>query len=107
MPEILTIGHSTLALERFLTLLQTVRAEAIADVRRYPGSRRHPHFSREALSSSLAEHDIAYLHLPELGGRRVAHPDSPHTGWTQPGFRGYSDHLRSDEFARGLRQLEE
>jgi uncharacterized protein (DUF488 family) len=105
MPEILTVGHSTLTLEQFLALLRAGGAEAIVDIRRYPSSRRHPHFSREALSASLGE-QIAYLHLPELGGRRRPQPDSPHTGWTQGGFRGYADHLRSDEFAAGLRQLE-
>ena len=106
MPEILTIGHSTLSIEQFLELLEGADAEAVADVRRYPGSRRHPQFAREALAASLHEQGLGYLHLPELGGRRQPHPDSPHTGWRQSGFRGYADHLRSKEFASGLSRLE-
>jgi uncharacterized protein (DUF488 family) len=107
MREVLTVGHSTLSLEQFLRLLRSAQVDAIADVRRYPGSRRHPHFGRELLSASLGAHGIAYLHLPELGGRRSPQPDSPNVGWTQASFRGYADHLRTSEFATGLTRLED
>ena len=65
-----TIGYSTRTLEEFLGLLDEYRIEAIADVRRFPGSRRHPHFASEALAQSLPAHRIAYQWLPKLGGRR-------------------------------------
>jgi uncharacterized protein (DUF488 family) len=48
-----TIGHSTRPLEDFLGLLAESGIEAVADVRRYPGSRRWPHFARETLSAAL------------------------------------------------------
>src|SRR3954469_14664749 len=107
MPELLTVGHSTHALPEFLSLLRGAGVELVADVRRFPGSRRHPHFGGEALAASLGEAGIGYAHLVELGGRRSAMPDSPNDGWQVAAFRGYADHLRSDEFARGRAHLEE
>ena len=65
-----TIGHSTRTLEAFLDALATYRIETVADVRRFPGSRRHPHFAKDALSESLPSHGIVYRWLPKLGGRR-------------------------------------
>lgn len=100
-----TIGHSTHTLEEFLRLLGEYRIEAVADVRRFPGSRRHPHFAGDALAQSLPAHGIAYRWFPQLGGRRRAQPDSPHTGWRNASFRGYADHLGSAEFAQGLGEL--
>jgi|SRR4051794_16398569 len=73
-----TIGHSTRSLEEFLELLSANRIEAVADVRRYPGSRRWPHFTREPLGTALEKRAILYLWLPELGGRRAPRPDTEH-----------------------------
>lgn len=100
-----TIGHSTRSIEAFVALLQHHRIEAIADVRRFPGSRRLPHFGEEALRASLREHGMEYRLITQLGGRRRAAPDTPNTGWRNASFRGYADHLGSDEFDDGLRFL--
>ena len=100
-----TIGHSTRTLEEFLALLAAYSIEAVADVRRFPGSRRWPQFARDALAASLPAHGIGYQWLPQLGGRRRAHPDSPNTAWRNAAFRGYADHLASAEFAEGLDAL--
>ena len=100
-----TIGHSTHAIEEFLRVLDAHRIEAIADVRRFPGSRKHPQFGREALEPTLAAHGIAYLWLPELGGRRTPSPQSPNTAWRNAAFRGYADHMAGEEFARGMAKL--
>jgi uncharacterized protein (DUF488 family) len=100
-----TIGHSTRALEEFLELLKTYDIEAVADVRRFPGSRRYPHFARDALSESLPAHAIEYRWLPQLGGRRKVLADSPNSAWRNAAFRGYADHLASAEFAEGLHEL--
>lgn len=105
-PQIWTVGHSTHGLEDFIALLQAHQIQAIADVRRYPGSRRFPQFGEDPLRESLAAHDIDYLWLGEtLGGRRRPQPDSPNDGWRNSSFRGYADHLSSDAFAEGLTQL--
>jgi len=100
-----TIGHSTRTLEEFLALLAAYRIEAIADVRRFPGSRRYPHFASEALAKSLPAHDIAYQWMPKLGGRRKVQPDSPNTAWHNASFQGYADYTATAEFAEGLAEL--
>jgi len=100
-----TIGHSTRTFDDFLALLAANAIEAIADVRRFPGSRRYPHFAREALEQALPAHGIDYRWLPQLGGRRKPAPDSPNSAWRNDAFRGYADHLSSAEFQEGLDQL--
>ena len=100
-----TLGHSTLPAADFLALLRAHALAAVADVRRFPASRRHPHFGREALADTLATAGVTYLWLPGLGGRRTGRPDSPHVGWRSASFRAYADHMETGEFADGLRAL--
>lgn len=105
MPPVLTVGHSTRPIEELLALLAENRVEVLVDVRRYPGSRRHPQYSREALAGSLEGAGIAYVHEPGLGGRRTARPDSPHTAWRVEAFRGYADYMDTPEFRAALDRL--
>jgi uncharacterized protein (DUF488 family) len=106
MPEtIWTIGHSTRPLEEFVELLTANRIEVVADVRRYPGSRRSPHFAREPLRMALERRGLVYVWFPELGGRRTPLADSPNTGWRSAAFRGYADYMETDVFADGLDRL--
>jgi uncharacterized protein (DUF488 family) len=100
-----TIGHSTRTSAEFLQLLEAHRIQAVADVRRYPGSRRQPQFERHALARALEERDVDYLWLPQLGGRRNPHPDSVNTAWRNASFRGYADHMATKQFADGLARL--
>jgi uncharacterized protein (DUF488 family) len=100
-----TIGHSTRPLEEFLELLTANRIEAVADVRRYPGSRRWPHFAREPLTVALERRGFLYVWFPELGGRRTPRADSPNTGWRSAAFRGYADYMATEPFAEGLDRL--
>ena|SRR5438876_9336750 len=105
--EVWTIGHSTRTLEQFCGLLKQHEIAALADVRRFPGSRRHPHFNQRALSQSIGDAQVQYVHFPELGGRRRARPDSPNTAWRNEGFRGYADYMMSDGFRAGIERLVE
>jgi uncharacterized protein (DUF488 family) len=82
--------------------LQAHEIQLVADVRRFPASRRHPHFSRERLEALLAGHAIRYQWIPALGGRRVPRPDSRNTGWRQAAFRGYADYMDTPEFREAL-----
>lgn len=100
-----TVGHSTRTADELLAILQAAGVRGVADVRRFPGSRRHPQFVRETLAARLALDGLAYDWLPALGGRRTARKDSPHTGWRVAAFRAYADHMESPEFAEGLEQL--
>ena len=100
-----TIGHSTRSLDEFLDLLRENGVRQIADIRRYPGSRRFPHFSCDALQESLPLAGIGYRHMTELGGRRKSGPDSPNGGWRNEQFRAYADHMATGEFRQAVDQL--
>jgi uncharacterized protein (DUF488 family) len=102
---VFTIGHSTRSIQELLDLLTAHGVRLLVDVRRFPASRRHPQFSRDALASSLAAAGIGYVHEPDLGGRRAARPDSQHTAWRVEAFRGYADHMETAEFGAALERL--
>jgi uncharacterized protein (DUF488 family) len=106
VPTIFTIGHSSHPLERLAGLLREHDVRQVADVRRWPRSRRHPHFDDDALAVELAPHGIAYAHLAELGGHRDPLAGSANDGWDVPAFNGYADHQESAEFARGIGRLD-
>jgi uncharacterized protein (DUF488 family) len=100
-----TIGHSTRTLGEFLDLLTVNAIEAVADVRRFPASRRHPHFDQDALRTSLLGAGVEYVPLPELGGRRRPRPDSHNTAWRNESFRGYADYMETEGFRAGIERL--
>ena len=101
-----TVGHSTRPIEELLTILAAGGIKLLADVRRFPGSRRHPQFGQEALDTSLAKAGIAYCHFIGLGGRRSQRlPDSPNTAWRVEQFNAYADYMQSDEFLTALEEL--
>lgn len=104
-PPVLTVGHSTRSFGEFAGLLLANSVERVVDVRRFPGSRRHPQFGRETLQTRLREGDIRYSHLPGLGGRRRPLPDSPNGGWRNASFRGYADHMGTPEFLEDFGRL--
>jgi len=100
--SIWTVGHSNRSLEDFTRILTAHRIERVIDVRRFPVSRKWPHFDAESLAKSLPAAGIDYAGMPELGGRRKPRPDSPHVAWRVEAFRGYADFMDSEEFARSL-----
>lgn len=101
-----TIGHSTRTLDEFIAMLKAFHIELVADIRSFPGSRRYPHFNKEALEVSLPENKLKYIHLRELGGRRQVRPDSVNTGWRVAAFRGYADYMETDVFKIAIKELE-
>lgn len=101
-----TIGHSTHPIEVFIEWVLAFRIECIVDIRAFPGSRRYPHFNKENLCQFLSAQSVMYQHLPSLGGRRKPLPDSPNHAWKNASFRGYADHMLSDEFKMGVGTLE-
>jgi uncharacterized protein (DUF488 family) len=103
--KIFTIGHSTRSADEFLALLVAHGVRRVVDVRRYPGSRRHPQFSRDALAATLAGAGIEYVHAADLGGRREPAPDSPNDAWRSASFRAYADHMASPAFRIWLDRL--
>jgi uncharacterized protein (DUF488 family) len=105
LKRIYTIGHSTRSLEEFVALLQEHGIARLADIRRYPGSRRYPHFSGESLQQTLPQRGIVYEHFESLGGRRKPSASSENGAWNNDQFRGYADHMASDEFRGAVDRL--
>lgn len=105
MVTIWTVGHSTRSSNEFTQLLLDHHIEALVDVRSFPGSRRYPHFNRTLLAEQLHSNDVEYFHLPSLGGRRKPRADSQNTAWQNASFRAYADHMESEEFERGIKEL--
>jgi uncharacterized protein (DUF488 family) len=100
-----TLGHSTRELPEFLGLLRAHGIRRVIDVRRYPASRRHPHFAGAALAAALRAEGIDYRHEADLGGRRTPRRDSPHTAWRSASFRAYADHMDTAAFRAALERL--
>ena len=103
--RIWTIGHSTRTIDEFTSLLEANGIKLLADVRAWPGSKRHPQFNKDALAESLTAHGICYEHFPELGGKRKSKPDSRNTAWRNASFRGYADYMETEQFRKGIERL--
>jgi len=104
-PTIRTVGHGTATADEFAALVRSVGIDTVVDVRRFPGSRRHPHFAQDDMAHWLAGHGVAYRWLPPLGGRRRSDVESPNIALRNPQFRAYADHMATAEFAGGVRTL--
>ena len=102
MNRIWTVGHSNRPLGGFVEILRAHGIERVLDVRRFPASRKWPHFNAQALSEGLAAAGIEYVGMPELGGRRKPRADSPHVAWRTDAFRGYADYMDTEEFRREM-----
>src|SRR5438105_14715708 len=107
MPRrLFSIGHSNLPLDQFLDLLARHRIRALVDVRRFPGSRKLPHFNRPTLAAAVRNAGIEYHWLEELGGRRrKAKGDSVNLGLRNEGFRNYADYMLTEDFRQGVTRL--
>lgn len=102
--RVFTIGHSNRSFEEFSPLLREFQIDTLVDIRRYPSSRKFPHFNRETLRKLLSAQGIGYVWLESLGGRRHQSKgdDSPNTGLESPGFRNYADYMATGEFNKAV-----
>ena len=100
-----TVGHSTRTLPEFVAVLAAYDIELVADVRRFPGSRRLPQYLRGALEQELPRAGLDYLSIPALGGRRRPTSKPAASAWRHAAFQGYADHVETEEFAGGLMEL--
>ncbi len=104
--RIYTIGHSTHSLDKLIELLRGCGIRVLADIRRFPASRRHPWFSRDSLERELPAAGIEYRWFEPLGGhRRRIVENSPNTGLRVEAFRNYADHTATAEFRAAAEQL--
>lgn len=106
---LLTAGHGTADQDALLRLFRGAQVGLVVDVRRFPGSRRHPHVTRETMAAWLADAGIDYRWDPRLGGRRggpaARDGDGPDPWWRVAAFRGYAAHARSPEFVEAMADL--
>jgi len=101
-----SIGHSTRAIDALLALLTIHKIELLMDVRRWPSSRRYPHFHREPLAAALKANQIDYLWRRDLGGFRKPAPNSPNTGWKVGAFQAYADFMVTPAFTQIMTEVE-
>jgi uncharacterized protein (DUF488 family) len=89
---IYTLGTSTRSLEDFFSILKAFGIKGIADVRRFPRSRRFSHFNRERIEEESREQNLYYHWLGELLG----------------GFRkgGYENYKKEPSYLEGLHKVE-
>ena len=104
---LLTIGHSNHPHDTFLSALTAHGVRRLVDVRRFPSSRRFPHFNAKPLALALEDAGITYRHMAPLGGRREPAPSSPHGAIKDPLLRSYADHMATTEFREALEELVE
>lgn len=103
-----TIGHSTRSIDEFVELLRQSRVERIVDVRSMPRSRTNPQFNGPSLAESLAQRQIGYEHIAELGGLRGKQDLgalSLNDYWRVRSFRNYADYALTEPFVAGLARL--
>jgi uncharacterized protein (DUF488 family) len=104
--QLFTIGHSTRTIEHLIRLLIAYRVEILVDIRSYPTSHRNPQFNSDAMKRQLSEHEILYLWLPKLGGRRKGiGEDSKNKCWKNQSFRNYADYMETAPFREGIDEL--
>lgn len=105
--ELFTIGHSNHSLADLIALLQRHEIRVLVDIRRFPGSRKFPHFNSDSLAQNLPQHGIEYQWIEALGGRRpkqsFAH--SPNGGLRNVSFRNYADYMLTESFRQGVERL--
>jgi uncharacterized protein (DUF488 family) len=101
--RVFTVGHGARPLDELLEVLRAAGVQTLVDVRRFPGSRRHPHFGRLPLEQSLREAGIGYLHLEALGGRRAGEAGEERFACLRvPAFRSYAARMARPEFQEAL-----
>ncbi|MEA2782655.1 MAG: hypothetical protein QOK29_4199 [Rhodospirillaceae bacterium] len=105
-----TVGHSTRPLQEFAGLLREAEVQLVVDVRTVPRSRTNPQYNSDVLPVALSEFQIAYQHMPALGGlrgRSRAVPREVNAFWGNQSFHNYADYALTPAFHSGLARLRE
>jgi uncharacterized protein (DUF488 family) len=98
-----TIGHGARPIEELLECLLDDGVRTLVDVRRFPGSRRHPQFGQAALASAVEAAGIVYRHAEALGGRRSGEAGEERFDCIQVGaFRSYAARMGTPEWQDAL-----
>ena len=108
MLPVYTIGHSTRSIDEFAALLGIGQVRRVVDIRTVPRSRANPQYEKDALPASLAERQIGYERIAELGGLRKRERDVPpevNGYWSNRSFHNYADYALTEDFRHGLDRL--
>ena len=108
MLPVYTIGHSTRSIDEFAALLGIGQVGRVVDIRTVPRSRTNPQYNEDALPASLADRQIGYERIAELGGLRKRERDVPaevNGYWSNRSFHNYADYALTEDFRRGLDRL--
>ena len=98
-----TIGHGTRSSDELAATLRSSGVRTLVDVRRYPGSRRHPQFNQSALREVLEHAGIAYRHEVALGGRLADEPGEDRFGCLRvASFRSYAARMGTEAWQEAL-----
>lgn len=102
-----TIGHGAKTAEEITAALRRHSVTLLVDVRSFPGSRRNPDVSKEAMPDWLGAAGIAYRHEPDLGGRRKppSEPVPRDLWWQNRAFANYAAHTRTPGFQAAYERL--
>jgi len=104
---IYTIGHGNKGFDELVDILKGYGIQTLSDIRSYPGSKRNPHFSREALETNLPQAGVTYEWYKGLGGYRKdgLGAESPHVVLKSQGFRNYADYMLTKAFKENIDEL--
>ncbi|MBW1696630.1 MAG: DUF488 domain-containing protein [Deltaproteobacteria bacterium] len=102
-----TIGHSNRSFEEFLAILSDHNIKTVVDVRRFPSSRKFPHFNSDNLQKLLDTNFIHYRWFESLGGyrRTLVRANFQNAGLQSPGFRNYADYMSTNQFKTAAGEL--
>jgi uncharacterized protein (DUF488 family) len=103
--RVYAVGHSTRTAEELVALLEAHSVRTLVDIRTVPRSRTNPQFNVDVFPRTLARAGLGHAHLARLGGLRRPRKDSPNAAWRNLSFRGYADHMLTEDFAVGLEEL--
>ena len=101
--RVFTVGHGARSADALVDVLRFAGVQTLVDVRRFPASRRHPHFNRDALATNLSTDGISYRHEAELGGRRRDEPGEERFAClSPPAFRSYAARMGRPSWQEAL-----
>lgn len=103
--RLVTVGHGTASLTELVELLRQAGVKTVVDVRRAPGSRRNPQFTRSELETTFPQRGFSYRWDKRLGGFRSPAEESPDWVWRHSAFRAYAAHMRTEQFQDGIADL--
>ena len=105
---VFTIGHSTRTIAEFVDVLRTGGVQLVVDIRTIPRSRTNPRYNEDVLPEELAQYQLGYQRIAELGGLRGRSHDVPpgiNGYWENRSFHNYADYALSARFEEGLERL--